>query len=274
MFKNALLSGALALALGAGTLHAQAGPIFLAAHGRTLYRTTLGGPVETFTLADEVIGLAQRADGSIIATSPTPVEGGSTLELYTLDGVDSESPMLTSLATSLDATYSAVEFIGDTLFAFKSNTDELYTIDLTDFSEHLVGSTRLGTLHPGGAAYNPIADTLYLGENSTDSLYSVDYNPGGDGADPLATLVGEFGVDSRLLGFDFFDGVLYGALEEMETRTFSIGSIDMQSGLFQPLLTLDQSAPGGSVALAVVPSPGSLALLAAAGLIPLSRRRR
>jgi len=266
--------GALAAALGAGALPAQAGPVFLATHGRTLYRTTPDGPVETFTLSDEVIGLAVRPDGAIIATSSSPTGGGSTFEMYQLQGELGDSPTLAPLTTTLVGLYSAIEFIGDTYYGFRGGTDDLYTIDPTDFSEELVGSTGLGSLRAGGAGYDPATDTLYMGNNLTDSLYTVDYNPGPK-ADPVATLIGSFSVDTFLHGFDFSDGTLYAAATESESGRFILGSIDVQSGLFSPIQVLDDEPTGTAVGIVVIPAPGSaMALLGVAGLAPFRRRRR
>ncbi len=270
-FKT-LISSALAFTVLTSTASAGGvGPLFLATNGNTLYRGNIGGIVETFPITDVITGLSLAPDGRIFASSSTVVEGGSTLEIYELLNVFSEAPTIVTLSDQLPFSFSAIDFVGETLYGFRSTDNALYTIDTNTFQATLVGDTLLGTGSAGGAGYDPFNDTLYLGVNSNDSLYTVDYNPA-PGADPVATLVGSFGIDAMLDGFDFNNGSLYAAIQD-STGLFTLGSMDTQTGAYSSIMTLDAQPAGGAVGLVIIPSPPavSLGLLA---LLGVNRRRR
>lgn len=261
--KTALLTGMLAMA--AGTVAAQ--PTFLVSNGSTLYRTTLGGATETFNLGDDIVGMTVAADGTIYATSSTASATSGLFELYTLENSGGAAPSLSLVTDQLANVYTALTFIGGDLYSSLGGGPRLVNIDLNTFAETEVGNTAV--FNVGGAAYDQNSDTLYWSSGIEDALYSIDYNTA------AATMIGSLGIDVSQQGMDFFefDGTLYHAVDNETTGRFELGTTDTSTGAYTFLQTIVDANLEGSTSIAIIPAPGSVALLGLGGLVATRRRR-
>lgn len=259
---------AISLTLGAvfaGSAFA-AQPTFLITNGSTLYRTSIGGSVETFGLGDDIVGMTVAADGTIYATSNTVSTTTGLYELYTLDDAEG-TPTLSLVSDQLAEVYTALSFIGGDLYSSRGGGQFLVNIDLGTFAETTVGGT--GVFNVGGAAYDQDTDTLYWSSGIDDALYTVDY------ATAASSLVGSLGIDVSQQGMDFyeFNGVLYHAVDNETSGRFELGTTSTTTGAYSYLQTVVNANLEGSTSLAIIPSPATAGLLGLGGLLAARRRR-
>lgn len=260
--------GALALASAAG-----ASPMLLATTGDTLYRVGQGGGVESFQLSDTIISQTVLSDGTILAFSSTRSSGS--YEVYELVGADGPNPSLSLLNSARSVSHPTYTDVNGQLYSVRSDT--LYTVDpAADYAVTNAGSLGLG--NPGGiiggSAYDPATDTFYV-VSRDGNVYTVDYSLT-RGSTPAATLLGGMGLSqAQNHGAEFFDGGLYAAVQNQNTNEMSVGEIDTATGAFSAWATLDLTQTGGlaPTSLAVIPTPGSVAL-AGVGLLAIGRRRK
>ncbi|MFT5423483.1 MAG: hypothetical protein ACI89L_001263 [Phycisphaerales bacterium] len=245
---------------------AVAQPTFLVSNGSTLYRTTLGGTVETFGLSDDIVGMAVASDGTIYATSSTASTTSGLFELYTLNDAGG-TPTLSLVTDQLADVYTALTFINGDLYSSLGGGGFLVNIDLNTFAETSVGHT--GIFNIGGAAYDSDSDTLWWSSGIDDALYTVDYNTA------ASTLIGSLGIDVAQQGMDFyeFEGVLYHAVDNETSGRFELGTTSTTTGAYSYLQTIVNANLEGSTALAIIPSPATAGLLGLGGLLATRRRR-
>ncbi len=246
-------------------------PVFLATSGTTLYRTTPAGVIDSFNLGTPITSITRDRDGTLWATSPVVNQHGGR-SLYVLEDAGTNQPWLREVSSNMERNYSAMTFMGPRLFAFDADSDAVIRINTTTFEQEIFGRTGSGNIAAGGAAYDRSTRTTYLGLN-LDTFLHVDLRLP-KGSTEMGQHMGDFGIDAALHGFELFQGVLYAAIQRGDNGALDIGTVDLETGAFSPIRTLDPSAGGIAVGLVVIPAPaGSLALLGAAGLL-LTRRRR
>ena len=246
-------------------------PVFLATSGTTLYRSTPAGIIDSFNLGTPITAITRGPDGTLWATSPTVNQQGGR-SLYILEDAGTNQPWLREVSSDMERNYSAMTFMGPRLFAFDADSDTVIRINTTTFEQEIFGRTGSGNIAAGGAAYDRATRTTYLGLN-LDTFIHVDLRLP-KGSTELGQHMGAFGVDVALHGFEMFQGVLYAAIQRGDTGALDVGTVDLETGEFSLIRTLDPSSGGIAVGLVVVPAPaGSLALLGTAGLL-LRRRRR
>lgn len=253
----------LALSLAAGT--AAAGPTVLVTQQDQLYRYQ-DGTTETFTLADEIVALTGRSNGSILAVSRNPGAPGEAYDLIDpLGATPSLSLTIPSISPIAAPTYPE---INGQLHSLEANT--LFVVDNNTLARTgTVGSLGLtGTSASiGGGAFDAATQTLYAA-SFDGSLYTVDINTG------AASLVGGFGVNAENAGLEVFNGELWAALQDPSALVTRVGTVDTATGAFTEVFSIDISAIGtGPTAIVVLPAPGAASLLAA-GVFGVTRRRR
>lgn len=253
------------LAAAAATPALAIDPVFWATEDSTLYRTTLGGGVTSFTLSDDIVGITRGPDGRVYASSASPTIGG-TFELYELDL--SGSPTLHLLTDGLSRPYNSLTFVGNELWG--AERMNLATIDLVTFAENPVGPTGFSGL--GGSAYDASSDTYYLATRDGQQLIEADYALA-NGPTPAGTPIGALGVDFFHNGMELWDGTLYIATLFNNSANFELGAINPATGEYTFLQLINDANVGGQVALTITPSPSAAALLGLGGLVAARRRR-
>ncbi|MEM8835268.1 MAG: hypothetical protein AAGD00_05565 [Planctomycetota bacterium] len=252
------------LAIAAAT--SNAAMFAIATSGSTAYRVNIGtGAVESFDLGDNIVSLAGLPSGEIVAFSNS--KGPDGFEVYTLTD-PTGTPSLSLIENRAKQAPSQTQ-AGDTLYAVSNGT--LFTVNPSTYELSNVGGLGLSgsAKTAGGTGYDAASDTFYYVARD-GNLYTIDDY---DTASPSASLVGATGVDSFNHGMEFAGGTLYAALQNQAGSTLRVGSIDTTSGTFTSIadIEIDGSAP---TALAVVvPTPGAAALIGAAGLAGMRRRR-
>lgn len=257
------------IALAALATGAAADTVYLATSGSTLYRASRGGSVETFSLADDITCLINAPGGEVFAISSTETGSGA-YEAYRLVDYLTNSPSLVLVRDDLVNSYPAGTFVGGTFYAYRNGSRNLVTYDFGTGVETEIGPSAPMQAPVGGATYDPATDTFYAVSRTDAALFTIDYAAGS--GSPDATEVGPLGVSIFNMGIEFYAGSLFGAFQDTTNGRFVAGVIDPGTGGFSADTVLFAGTLDGSVGFAVVPSPASLALLGAGGLV-LSRRR-
>ena len=267
------------IAVGLG-LAAQAsmGQTFLHTNGTTLFRTTVNGGgsmTESFTLSTNLTSLAVNpTTGEIFGSSLTDVDNDGFREIYRLDNPNG-SPSLSLVGDFLAENTPTLSFVNGQLMgvqqvpASPSDNGMLISIDIGAGMQTIVDND-LGARHES-SGFDPATGTLYAnrrGDDMTAGLFTIPFND----ADVVSQFVGLTGQNTINNGGEFFDGTYYQVVHEFNVGQV-LGSINTTTGEFTPLVTLDVNNDFGAVGLAVIPSPGAVALAGVAGLAGLRRRR-
>jgi len=209
----------------------------------------------------------------------TDADSDNFRELYTLANPLGASPSLVFQGDFLEENTPSLSFIGDTMYGFQKTPGaplaetKLVEIDPVGQTQAIVGATGTTGAGANGSAYDPDTGELFCistGGAEAGKLYDVDHMLAG-GADPTATLVGSLGLMFSNGGAEMYDGTFYALLQDYP-HSLVLGTVDSGSGLFTQTLVVD-AYEAGPVALAVIPEPGTLGLLALTGLAVLRRRR-
>lgn len=268
---KALTVGAV-LAL-AGTAAAQTR--FLATQQNTLFRFGTTGTIDTFTMPDDMVGMAQDPTTGIIYVTSPPTNPGGQGELYRLDNAFGVAPSLTLLSNTMATQYPSISFVGNKLYGFRNTDDVLVEIDLGTFNQTIVGATgATGLDRVGGSGYDAVNDTLYAIQTLTapNALYTVDYSLS-NGPDPSSTFVGNLGVINDSCGADFYNGQLWIAIQNGTSGRFELGTVNTGTGAYSFVRDLGVPALSEETSLLAVPTPGALGLLGL-GMLAATRRRR
>ncbi|MFG0244566.1 MAG: PEP-CTERM sorting domain-containing protein [Phycisphaerales bacterium JB052] len=264
--RNTLIMTTIALA--AGSTLAGVTPTFLATNGDQLYRYD-GGGVDTFTMADRIIGMTVDASGNVVGSSPSTA---GNVGLYNLNNPFG-TPSLSFVSATAGNSYTSLTYVDGDLYGFFDGSQRIYNVDTgTDLGPIGVNNTTFG-----GSAYDADNGVFYaLGRNTMDDSVSLYTVSGFGGGSLSSTLVGSIGVLGDGMSLEFYDGTLYAAIQNIDNGHFELGSLDLGNGSFNFMQTLATSfSPEGdptSLAI-VVPAPASMALLGMGGLMA-SRRRR
>ncbi len=262
---------ALALTAAAGTAFAQ--PTFLATQGSTLLRYTDGaGSVDSFSLSAPVIGLTTNPSGQILASTSNQ---NSPAQFFTLDD-PSGSPSLTFLGDSVgDNMFTSLTYVGDDLFGFFDGSQQLWSIDDGTYQGTQIGFVGVNDVTFGGSAYDDATDTFFAMGYDLNTFEVFVYEIEDFSTNPSGTLIGNTGILGDGMSLEFFDGVLYAAIQNRTTGQFELGSIDTSTGAFslEQVLADTFSPSGDPTSLVVIPAPGTFAMLGLGGLLAARRRR-
>lgn len=262
---------ALALAATAGTAVAQ--PTFLATQGSTLLRYTDGsGTVDSFTLSNPIIGLTTNPSGQIIGSSPgsDPTPG-----FYSLDN-PLGTPSATFLGASGDARgYTSLTYAQGELYGFFDGGQQLFNIDDNTFAGSSLGFIGVNNVTFGGSAYDESSDTFFAMGYDLATFEVFVYEVEDFSTNPSGTLIGSSGILGDGMSLEFFDGVLYAAIQNRTSGAFELGTIDTSTGAFsfEQELASSFSPSGDPTSLVVIPAPGTFAMLGLGGLVAARRRR-
>lgn len=263
----------IALAIAATTCTASAQLTFLATQGETLLRYTDGaGSVDSFTLSNPIIGLTTNPSGQIIGSSPgsEPTPG-----FYSLDDPFG-TPSVSFLGASGDARgYTSLTYAGGELYGFFDGGQQLFNIDDNTFAGTQVGFIGVNNVTFGGSAYDDATDTFYAMGYDINTFEVFVYEVEDFSTSPSGTLIGAAGILGDGMSLEFFDGVLYSAIQNRTTGQFELGTIDVSTGAFtlEQVLADSFSPSGDPTSLVVIPAPGAFAMLGLGGLVAARRRR-
>ncbi len=253
--------------LVAACASAQAGVTYLATSGSTLFRVDEDANVESFDLGDEIVAQAVLTDGTVLAFSNS--RGPNGFEVYEIVNPLGVTPSLALITDTRQSNYASVINVNGDLLSLSGGT--LFDLDANFETSN---GDNLGVNTVGGGAYDPDTDTFYL-ISRDDNVYTVDL----DAANREATLLGDTGVDVFNMGLEFANGELHAAIGQTGMNTLSVGTIDLMTGAFGAVASIDLGNAGvGAVSVSVlpqqpIPTPGAAAL-ALAGLAAAGRRRR
>lgn len=275
--RHALLSLP-ALLIAASAANAGIPATALTSYGDQLYVTDLNGNIQNqFTMSDDITSMAVHPNGTIFASSRTDDDMDGKYELYTISN-PTTAPTLNLVGDFLDANTPALTFINGGLFGFQSAgggaADFLVQINTGTNTQSPVGATGEvgGTVSLSATGYDPATDTLYgLGKSALGPLWDVDYS---NAPDPSTSLIGNSGVNTGNEGAEFWAGELYHAFFNFNSSSLLFGTRDTTNGAFNQLNVLETGIDGsGQVGLAIIPTPGTLAIAGLGGLIAIRRKR-
>ena len=268
----------LASAAGAGTT------TVLTSFGNTLF-VTQGGSTTSFPISDDLTSMAVAPDGTIWATSQTDNDNDGFYEIYTITN-PTTAPTLNPMGDFLLDNTPSLTFINGQMYglqkvAGQDNDTRLITINPGAMTQATVGNTGIFNINANGLGYDAPNDTLYtMSKGPIGDTWTLDYTAVSP-ADPTNTLVGSLGERTNNHGAEFYDGVLYVAIQDIDELNpgmfkLRLGTVDAMTGDWTELEVLADNwdqANGLQVGVAVIPTPGALALASFAGIAGLRRKR-
>jgi hypothetical protein len=267
---------ACAVSLLLATGSALAGPVepqLLATNGTRAYffeRATTPEEFDTISTLDAASGyqaITRDASGRVVMHG---IVGGQGV-FYHLRGRDGNWRV--DAIAQTEAWYNTITYVGERLFGVRNaagRLDEVVELNPETFAE--IGSFGSFELGIGGMAYVPHLDEFVVGDTYSNSFYAI-----GTGfteasvAGQIRTL-GHSGMRWGGHGLEYFDGQVYGAAIRGDDMSLVFGHVDLDSGHFEVSSILAGAIHGG-VGFGIVPSPGTIGVLGAMGLIATRRRR-
>ncbi|MCA9298324.1 MAG: hypothetical protein KDA28_04620 [Phycisphaerales bacterium] len=246
------------LAVAGCALAASAQPTFLVFVGETLYRFGEAGPIDSFSMGHQIMGLGADENGVIRGTEGQTPNRAS----WRLDDPEG-TPTLTQLSTNIPGPRASISYVNGTPYTI-TNIDHLVQLDPSNL-EDVADLGAMGTPQGfGGSGYD--GQTLYASNGSDDMLYSIDIGS------VSATPIGSFGVDFRNSGMEYFNGTMYAVVEDPNALEYWVGSVDLGTGAFTPIrMVTGYDGTEMLSSIVVIPAPAGLAVL---GLGALAARRR
>lgn len=272
--KNKKIATGLMCVLGTCASVSMASPTLFLTSGTTMYRIQLDAPqggaaftqFDQFDLGVELVSLTADDQGRLWGTEVIDTNGNGNYALYSMDQVLGV-PAMTLEGDFLAQRTSSIVWSQGSLYGFVHPGDQMIAIDYVNDASTAVGSLAEGTFltssgwdNTTGAFYGIDINNLYRYDNSESGFVSS-----------LVTEL-DFGV-SGTSGGEVIEGIYYHAINDGEVM--HIYSIDLLTGETLELINfeVDGRASVGLAGVSNVPSPGSLALLGAGGLIGMRRRR-
>ncbi len=214
-----------------------------------------GGSVEAFTAPEMINSMASDQSGDLVYAV------GRNAGFYEIQNPAAGTPVFTPI-TQLSQFYTSIIRVDQGFFGLHFGA--LYQIDVSDPnnpSETRIGDSGLS--NTGGFAYDSTTGNAWVASGADDTIYEIDLQTA------AVTLVGPFGFDAGSRGLEWWNGQLYGAVENNASGELQLGTFNTQTGLFSDFFSL--GAYDGTVGLAVVPEPNSALLFMLA--LPLLRAR-
>lgn len=255
----------LVAALSTGA-HAQT---FLITQGDTYYRYS-AGTTQTYTLGNQITGLTTVPAGITAGNQNGGASPGDIFAVANGDGGNTAYRLDNPLATPSLTQVGVMGGGGNNSPCFANGS--LYGVLLgVNFLEYnpttLVDNNtwNTGVFGGSGGLVHDRANSFLFIEALNDALYA--YTIGG-----TAASVGPLGIDFDNGALESYQGTIYAALGRVDTGQLVLGTVSRNTGAFTAIDIID-TYRGGSLGLAIVPSPASLSILSLAGLAALRRRR-
>jgi len=271
--KNRTLMG-LVCVVGAAASASMAAPTLFVTSGTNLYRIQLDAPSEgaSFTQFDHfvmdasLVSLTADDQGRLWGTEVRDVNDDGMHALYSIDNA-LETPILTNEGEFLAERTSSIVWANGQLHGFSQPSNEFLNIDHANDTASIFGLLADGVNPPASSGWDSNSGSFYGIRNAELFQYSV-------GEELSTTKVGDvdFGINGPT-GGEIVDGIYYHAISD--GSLMHIFSIDLETGLSTELITfgIEGREPVGLAGISGVPTPGSLALLGAGGILGLRRRR-
>lgn len=254
----------------ASTVAAQ--PSMLVSQGRNLYRYS-GGTVTAFAGASTqtINGMTNVPSGVTVGNMNGGATNGDILALGTTAIYRVDNPMGTPTLTQIGVRggpNASPVFLGGRLYGIAGvlpHGSELVEWDLTNFTE--INWWATGVFGgPGGVVGVPgTTDEFYYSEFNNDAIYH--YKRG----DTFSTFVCST-PNNDYVGLEMVGGTIYASYALPDTGQLVLGTQSL-TGVFNQLAVIDTYSVGITGLARIVPAPGTLALLGAAGIV-ITRRRR
>lgn len=288
MRKTGITTGALVAAAIAATVFAtpatvSAYPIIFASSNEMLFRIdsdTL--TVDMFTMSDAITAMSFDANGVLWATSPDDLDSDTFYDVYRISDPFG-TPGLVPISDGLVLKTPSIDWVGNTLYGLQTYDtgggvlgSKLVTIDSVTGNETVVGATGATGRVSGSIAVDVGSGTMYSIDHVNNNLYTLDWQLAG-GPDPSSTLIGNTGYNPANTGLDYYGDTLYAMSMNNVSGNFDIGvfTVDTTTGAYSLLIDLSgETGVRGSQAIAVIPEPATLCLLAIGGFAVAMRRRR
>lgn len=262
---RSLTSAILFFVCAASTLpqDASAAPVFFSSRGNTLYRFNLTDPPETFVMSDRFAALSTDPNGKIWLVGRLDIDDDGFFELYSLAdpcGI----PTLVPEGDFLPMSIASMTFIGNTMYVVSAIDQSPYhmlaTVDTTNETVTPVGATGNLLDRAESIAFNSATQTLYGIDNASSPVIAhlkiINWNPA-PGQDPLTTIVGPTGQDSWTSGGSMYQATYYHLISQFSGAGFNytLGTINLSTGLFTTVRLVDTNAPAGVIGLAILDVP-------------------
>ena len=177
--------------------------------------------------------------------------------------------------TTLSANVQDISFRNgdDTLFGYQGG--DIYTFNITTGVATHLGSVGDGSPSGNGLAFSPF-DTLYKADNN--SLWTIDQSTGaGTVVEPLNYPVAGNAINA--MKFDNSTGVLWASVNAGSGGSGPnyLATVDIDNGNVTEVGMTQMGTDGLTVAIALIPEPGTFALVGVGlvgGLLALRRRRK
>lgn len=246
-------------------------PTFLITQGGEMYRYQ-SGVVQSYQFNDIIDGMTTVPAGMTVGNLNGGASGGDAIAIgqTTVYRVNDPLgiPSLTPIGTRSTPNASPV-FVNGHLYGIGGDpTDGSIFVewDLQNFTETLRETTGVFG-GPGGMVHVPgTPDQFYYAEFNTSMLYR--YTRGfPDVSTPVGTM-----PQFHYVGMEMYNGTIYCSLALPGTQEFVFGTLAVD-GTFAQLALLDTYDIGITGLTWVIPSPSTLGLFVAAGVLTARRRR-
>ncbi len=261
--------------IGGAATASLAAPTLFVTSGTEMYRIQLDEPTggaaftqfDQFTLGAELVSLTADDQGRLWGTEVRDTNGDGNHALYSIDNVLS-SPVLTNQGDFLTERTSSVVWANGSLYGFTQTSQQLVTIDPDTDSYSAVGTFGEGVIPPASSGWDSVTNAFYGIRDEQLFRFSM-------GTELTSVKVADldFGY-SGPNGGEIVEGIYYHAINDGEVMR--IFSIDLLTGASLEIIAFEVSGRGpvGFAGVGTIPTPGTLALLGAGGLVGLRRKRK
>lgn len=273
MSKTMLISSIASLAALAGsTLAGEVTPTFMATNGTAAYVfssnsvSTQGLSLQFEDQPDSIQAISKDIDGRIMLHGLRSDGSGVWYHLRNNGG-----NLTAEKFKNTENWYNSFTMVGDRMYAVKNivnDADEIIELDPNSLAE--IGTLGAFQFGIGGIAWIPELNEFLISDTRTNTFHTLAFNQSANAL--TSSLLGAVGFRWGGNGLEYSNGHVYGTAIRGEDMALVFGEVNLNTGAFEVQRVLGDATRGG-VGFGIIPSPGSLAMLGAGGVL-CSRRRR